>query len=105
MEHSFRGDQTKDIIEPCIDSGMSLVQAVRCPSLERVGWSSKKERMRSEKGIYNYCDRWCERCFFINPCLNFAMSEERPSDPEAHPTLFWEKVSETLQGNPGQNCP
>ncbi len=27
-------------------------------------------------GIYNYCDRWCERCAFTRRCLNFAMQEE-----------------------------
>lgn len=25
-------------------------------------------------GIYNYCDRWCERCAFTGRCLNFAHS-------------------------------
>ena len=24
-------------------------------------------------GIYNYCDRWCERCAFTARCMNFAM--------------------------------
>lgn len=27
-------------------------------------------------GVYNYCDRWCERCPFTDRCLNYAMSEE-----------------------------
>ncbi len=26
-------------------------------------------------GIYNYCDRWCERCPFSSRCLNFAMEQ------------------------------
>ena len=26
-------------------------------------------------GIYNYCDRWCERCAFSNRCLNFAIEQ------------------------------
>lgn len=25
-------------------------------------------------GIYNYCDRWCERCDFTNKCLTFKSS-------------------------------
>ena len=28
-------------------------------------------------GIFNYCDRWCERCPFTARCLNFALSEEQ----------------------------
>jgi hypothetical protein len=27
-------------------------------------------------GIYNYCDRWCERCAFTDRCLTFASSRE-----------------------------
>ena len=26
--------------------------------------------------IYNYCDRWCERCPFTSRCANFALGEE-----------------------------
>ena len=51
-------------------------------------------------GIYNYCDRWCERCPFTSRCLNFAMSEEKFSDPQTRDlnnAVFWEKLSETLQ--------
>jgi len=29
-------------------------------------------------GIYNYCDRWCERCAFTSKCLNYASSEDAP---------------------------
>jgi len=27
-------------------------------------------------GIFNYCDRWCERCAFTSKCRTFAMEEE-----------------------------
>ena len=27
-------------------------------------------------GIYNYCDRWCERCAFTSRCSNYALAEE-----------------------------
>jgi hypothetical protein len=50
-------------------------------------------------GIYNYCDRWCERCSFTSRCLNFKMSEEKFGDQEnidANNTAFWEKLAETL---------
>jgi hypothetical protein len=51
-------------------------------------------------GIYNYCDRWCERCAFTARCLNYKMSEEKFSDPESKDidnAAFWEKLSETFQ--------
>lgn len=27
-------------------------------------------------GIYNYCDRWCERCSFTQRCLSYSFGEE-----------------------------
>lgn len=50
-------------------------------------------------GIYNYCDRWCERCPFTFRCLNYAMGEEEPDDPASHDIQnknFWKKVEESL---------
>jgi hypothetical protein len=51
-------------------------------------------------GIYNYCDRWCERCPQTQHCMNFALSEEDFSDPETRDIrneAFWKKLSETLR--------
>ena len=28
-------------------------------------------------GIYNYCDRWCEKCSYTNRCLLFKQEAER----------------------------
>jgi hypothetical protein len=50
-------------------------------------------------GIYNYCDRWCERCAFTSRCLNFEMSEEKFGDLESankSNEAFWKKLGETL---------
>ncbi|HVP76947.1 MAG TPA: hypothetical protein VMV04_03535 [Thermodesulfobacteriota bacterium] len=50
-------------------------------------------------GIYNYCDRWCERCPQTSHCLNFSVSEEEFSDPEAQDMrneAFWKKLSGIL---------
>ncbi len=50
-------------------------------------------------GIYNYCDRWCERCPHTSRCLNFSISQEDSSDPETQDIrnkAFWNKLSETL---------
>ena len=46
--------------------------------------------------IYNYCDRWCERCPQTSRCLNFSISEEEFSDPESRDIrneAFWKKLS------------
>lgn len=51
-------------------------------------------------GIYNYCDRWCERCQVTARCLNFATSEEEFSDPETRDIqnkAFWKELSETFE--------
>jgi hypothetical protein len=51
-------------------------------------------------GIYNYCDRWCERCQMTSRCLNFSMSDEESSDPETRDIRnekFWNKLSETFR--------
>lgn len=48
------------------------------------------------EGIYNYCDRWCERCPLTQRCANFAIgqaqfSERTPTDLES--SEFWEELS------------
>jgi hypothetical protein len=51
-------------------------------------------------GIYNYCDRWCERCFFTARCMNFAMTREDSTDPEAsdiNNEKFWQGLSEIFK--------
>ena len=36
-------------------------------------------------GIYNYCDRWCERCPLTSRCLVYATEqEEEVGSPESH---------------------
>ena len=51
-------------------------------------------------GIYNYCDRWCERCPFTARCMNFAMVDEQFPDQERQDIrneAFWQSLSETFQ--------
>ena len=47
-------------------------------------------------GIYNYCDRWCERCEFSHRCYNFAVNERYfGDDPEARDMSnqkFWDTL-------------
>jgi len=58
------------------------------------------ESPRIIKGIYNYCDRWCERCAFTSRCTNFALANEQFADPASRDiknAVFWQKLSETLK--------
>lgn len=51
-------------------------------------------------GIYNYCDRWCERCDFTSRCMNFVLSSEQFGEPEARDIrhkLFWERLADMLR--------
>jgi len=49
-------------------------------------------------GIYNYCDRWCERCAFTSRCLLYATEKADPDldDPEVRDlnnAKFWRKLA------------
>ncbi len=66
-----------------------------------------KKLVESEKdpkyisGIYNYCDRWCERCQFTSRCLNCTLVEEQFGDLEdidLDNKTFWERFTEVLKG-------
>ena len=51
-------------------------------------------------GIYNYCDRWCERCAFTSRCMNFAMEQEifqGQQDRDLGNAEFWESISEIFE--------
>jgi len=51
-------------------------------------------------GIYNYCDRWCERCPFTARCMNFAMTRDDTDDPEAsdiNNEKFWQSISDIFK--------
>jgi len=48
-------------------------------------------------GIYNYCDRWCERCPFTSRCMVYATEkEDDDADPETRDITneaFWRKLA------------
>ena len=50
-------------------------------------------------GIFNYCDRWCERCAFTGRCLQYAMEQEARKQggkaPKGHDT-FWKNLEASL---------
>ena len=47
-------------------------------------------------GVYNYCDRWCERCPFTSRCLTHAMgADEDDADLESRDVdnaKFWDRL-------------
>jgi hypothetical protein len=49
-------------------------------------------------GIYNYCDRWCERCTLTHKCLTYAHEQEikeECNDPVTNDIdneKFWEQI-------------
>jgi hypothetical protein len=77
---------------------------VRGKVVNRVQLKKLAAEKRFTQGIYNYCDRWCERCPQTSRCLNFSILEEEFSDPEAQDIrneAFWNKLlgilGETLE--------
>ena len=61
---------------------------------------SNPDDPRFIEGIYNYCDRWCERCSFTSRCMLYAMEEEDRDDPAAHDInsdAFWNRLASTLK--------
>jgi hypothetical protein len=66
----------------------------------------KQTRHRKEKsprfisGIYNYCDRWCERCGFTAQCRNFTAVEKHFPDQasrDINNRVFWQAMHKTFQ--------
>jgi hypothetical protein len=53
-------------------------------------------------GIYNYCDRWCERCPFTTRCLVYATekADDALADSEVHDinnAKFWSRLESIFQ--------
>jgi len=51
-------------------------------------------------GIYNYCDRWCERCTMTSACLVYSTLEDASDDPaglDLHNAEFWEDLQQIFQ--------
>jgi hypothetical protein len=45
-------------------------------------------------GIYNYCDRWCERCTFTTRCRNYESTRELSSAQlDIDNKIFWNIIS------------
>ncbi|HQU43554.1 MAG TPA: hypothetical protein PK867_12130 [Pirellulales bacterium] len=60
----------------------------------------KKKTKRYIDGIFNYCDRWCERCAFTGRCRLYDIEKEAFPDEESRDVdndAFWESLHGVLQ--------
>lgn len=49
-------------------------------------------------GIYNYCDRWCERCDFTKRCRNYDGTSKLSSEQrDIKNKAFWDDISSSFQ--------
>ena len=51
-------------------------------------------------GIYNYCDRWCERCPFTSRCLVYATEADEEvslKEQDVANTAFWKELDSVFQ--------
>jgi hypothetical protein len=62
------------------------------------------ENPRHIEGVFNYCDRWCERCPLTDRCLNFAMGVEQEAEAAAEEdgatpdaSKVWKSLGDSLR--------
>lgn len=49
-------------------------------------------------GIYNYCDRWCERCTFTSRCRNYESTSKLTTEQlDINNKVFWENISSNFK--------
>ncbi|MDJ0595675.1 MAG: hypothetical protein QNJ72_37780 [Pleurocapsa sp. MO_226.B13] len=51
-------------------------------------------------GIYNYCDRWCERCQFTSRCLSHSLEEDQNCQLESIDRAnerFWSSIKDSFE--------
>lgn len=51
-------------------------------------------------GIYNYCDRWCERCQFTSRCLSHSIGEDQNKELEEidqENERFWSSLNDSFK--------
>lgn len=61
--------------------------------------AEKAKDPRYISGIYNYCDRWCERCEFTSRCLNYTAGQEDRREltkRDRDNKVFWNDLMSTF---------
>jgi hypothetical protein len=56
-----------------------------------------KRKERFILGIFNYCDRWCERCSMTSRCRVFAMSKPDAETCDVRNEKFWQRLHEIFE--------
>jgi hypothetical protein len=52
---------------------------------------------RNIVGIYNYCDRWCERCTFTSRCAVYVDESNLPSEEmDMQNKAFWDRIGKNF---------
>lgn len=52
------------------------------------------------EGVFNYCDRWCERCPLTSRCLNYAIAAEHvgtPAERDFRNAEFWSNLRDMFE--------
>jgi hypothetical protein len=78
---------------------LSLHQLV-CSIVKKRDLISMAENPKFISGIYNYCDRWCERCAFTARCMVFAMEQadrQAPGKADSKNDAFWKQLEGSLK--------
>ena len=49
------------------------------------------------EGIYNYCDRWCERCTFTSRCAVYEEATDlSPDELDMNNKAFWDRIGQNF---------
>ena len=49
------------------------------------------------EGIYNYCDRWCERCSFTSRCAVYKSEQDLSTEEtDINNKAFWDKIASSF---------
>ncbi|GHB23652.1 hypothetical protein [Mongoliitalea lutea] len=61
----------------------------------------KKPDPNNIPGIFNYCNRWCERCPFSDRCTLYQQEQEEWPDEDAdmNEDSFWDKLKGNLENS------
>lgn len=86
-------------------TSVSPCRAVPVKSENKMRKSALRELARRRdfiSGIYNYCDRWCERCPLTARCLVYTteQADDVSADPEVHDinsAKFWSRLESIFQ--------
>lgn len=57
-----------------------------------------KNKSKFIPGIYNYCDRWCERCHFASRCMNYESNTGlSPEETDINSKAFWNRIGKNFE--------